>query len=282
MSGGDHMDFLMINSVNSYVKNINLQNKWQRKKDTNNFITDDKLNEKQRLNEQFKKSYMEQQETSPEDETLSSIYSKIEMGSRLTADEMKYLKCKNPTEYQRIINLENEKKKYERQLKECKTKDDVQKLKFSKVASSLSTINSVKNNPNIPDGKKLEIAAQEHKRMTEMNKIECEFVKSGEYSKLPTQADYNKFRNDIKDAENKEKFEKSDKELIEKDFQTGNSFDKEKNDSIDCKEDANEKPSKIQVEQTPEAKKVRHSKAKSSYIKSISDDIDRSSIIVKA
>ncbi|MCM1228192.1 MAG: hypothetical protein NC320_12385 [Clostridium sp.] len=290
------MDFLMINSLNSYIKNMGLNQKWQMKKKTNNFANDDKLNELQRKNEQFKKSYMEQKENENKDETLNSIRNKVNSGVKLTPDEMKYLQVKDPDMYQKLKNLENEKKQYERELKQCKTKEEVEKLKFSKVSASLSAINAVKDNPNIPESFKLGVAMQEQKRLNELDKITAKFVKSGEYDKLPTEAEKTKAERDIREAqeaetreilkteakpetagkaENEFKAEASeDTNAEEKIAAETNSTDiKLENDSDDTPKaaEADKEMTRTDAELTPEAQKVKRSKAKRAYTKSVSN-----------
>lgn len=286
---------------------MGLNQKWQMKKKTNNFANDDKLNELQRKNEQFKKSYMEQKEKEKEnkDEALSSIHNKINAGVKLTPDEMKYLQVKDPDMYQKLKNLENEKKQYERELKQCKTKEEVEKLKFSKVSASLSAINAVKDNPNIPESFKLGVAVQEQKRLNELDKITAKFVKSGEYDKLPTEAEKSKAEQDIKEAQEAETQEILKPETVEKTesevktevsedtnaeektaAETKNTDINPENHNIDTKAVKPEaaKPDKemtrIDAELTPEAQKVKRSKAKKAYIKSVSDTPSEIPIVV--
>lgn len=293
------MDFLMINSISNYIKSIGMQNKWQQKKKSGDFTPDETLNEKQRLNDQFKKSYMEQKENDTTDEVLASIHTKIQMGSKLTADEMKYLQSKDPTSYQKLKSLEAEKKQYEHELKKCRTKEDVQKMKMSKVASSLTAINSVKNNPNIPDGAKLEVAMHEQTRLSAMNKITDKFVKSGEYANLPTEAERYKAEKDLKEAEEAEKIKvvKNDSDPDKKNEVDKADSDSIKNDDNEYKIDDNAKPIKaniknesageehtltrVEAEQTSEAQKLKRSKAKSAYIKSIPETLNEPYISVK-
>lgn len=299
------MDFLMINSLNSYIKNMGLNQKWQMKKKTNNFANDDKLNELQRKNEQFKKSYMEQKENENKDETLNSIRNKVNAGVKLTPDEMKYLQVKDPDMYQKLKNLENEKKQYERELKQCKTKEEVEKLKFSKVSASLSAINAVKDNPNIPESFKLGVAMQEQKRLNELDKITAKFVKSGEYDRLPTEAEKTKAEQDIKEAqeaetreilktetkpetvenaENEVKAEASeDTNAEEKAAAETKSTDiKFENDSDATQKssETDKKMTRTDAELTPEAQKVKRSKAKRAYTKSVSNTPEETPSIV--
>lgn len=270
------MDFLMVNSVNSYVKSLDMQGKWKRKKDKADFSADYTKNERQRLNEQFKQSYMEQQKNNESDKTLSAINDKIAVGAKLTPDEMKYLQVKNPAQYQKLKELENEKKQYEEDLKKCKTKEDVEKLKMSKVSSSLSAINAVKNNPNIPESKKLEIAVQEQRRLGELSKIEAKFVKSGEYARLPAEAEKIKAEQEIREAE-ENSIRTQQQNDNEKTQQAENNESAEKTvapeeEKTEKTGDDSEKPTVEEAKQSPEAKKVRRAKAKKAYKSAVLDE----------
>lgn len=255
------MDFTSIGSLTGYVKNIKLQSKWRQKKNSGNFTPDNSKCENRRKNEQFIQSYKEQQENNQKDETLSTIRTKINSGVKLTPDEMQYLQTKDPATYQKIKNLENEKIAYERELKRCKTKEGVQKLKLSRVTASMSAINSVKNNPNIPKGTKLAVAMEEQRKTEALNKIENKFVKSGEYAKLPDKTEVNKVEKDMQKADENERSERT--ENIKTIF--NNEEEKYKTEESLINDD---KITKFEAEQTQEAKKVKRSKAKKAYLKS--------------
>lgn len=283
------MDFTTIGSVTSYMKSMKLQTKWNQKKSTGDFSKDECKSSLQRKNEMFKKSYMEQQKNNESDKTLTSIHAKIAAGTKLTTEEMRYLQVKDPTSYQKVKRLEMEKKQYEEDLKRCKTKNDVEKLKMTKVSSALSSINSVKNNPNIPDATKLAVCEEELHKLSEFEKIELKFKQSSQYQDLPTEAEKNKAEKEIREAEeaerkeilqnqNKEYVQKSDENQDEQELDNTKTADSEKVDNTvaDAKSEPEsdnnikEAKSKIEAEQTPEAKKLKRAKAKSGY-KSVRD-----------
>lgn len=253
------MDFTSIGSLTGYVKNMKLQSKWRQKKNTGNFTPDNSKCEKRLRNEQFIQSYKEQRENNQKDETLSSIHAKINTGAKLTPEEMQYLQTKDPITYQKVKNLENEKIAYERELKRCKAKEDVQKLKISRITASMSAINSVKNNPNIPKGTKLAVAMEEQRRTEALNKIEYKFVQSGEYAKLPDKTEVSKAEKDMQKADEYERYEHTENS------KTIYSSENEKYKTEETLVN-NDKITKLEAEQTPEAKKVKRSKAKKAYL----------------
>lgn len=176
------MDFALMDSVRSYVKSLDMLTKWQNKKLTGNFTSQSEKTT----------SGVNQNETNKSDSgMMDKIRSKLLQGQKLTAEEMTYLQQNSPLTYQSVKKLEAEQKAYERELKKCSTKEDVEKLRISKLSSSLSTIRSVSNNPNIPEGQKLAICTAELQRVNALQKVTNDFVKSGEYAKLPDEAEKN-------------------------------------------------------------------------------------------
>ncbi len=289
------MDFSTIGSVSSYMKNMELETKFKKKKAEGNLGPQSrKMTELEIKNEQFKAEYKRRQEESDgeDDKTLAAINNKIASDEKLTPEEMRYLKDKNPTLYQKVKNIEDEKKQYEKDLKNCKTKDEVERLKMNKVNSALSTIRSAENDPNLPESAKLAVAQGELRRMNGLNKISFKFVESGEYEKLPTDeevlevekklkeaetdeeekiisaSENDKFKDaeitdDMNDADNTDttvKTETADnmKQVSSNAEKSGTARDK--SESIRKSE-----PTKTEIELSPEAQKIKRSKAKKAY-----------------
>jgi len=272
------MDLNKIGSLSAYMKNFQLENKWTQKKKTGDLGSESKKTEMQRKNEQFKAQYYNQREQNPEDETLKSINNKIATGTKLTPDEMKYLQSKNPALYQQLKNEELEEKAFEDKLKNCKTKDEVEKLKFEKTSKAMSSVNSVKSNPNIPEGTKAAIAGAEMRKLQKINNIVAKFVKSGEYSKLPTEAEVHKVEKEIAEAKQNQTEEilrtenPSDNKEVETKVSTTENADVEKTLIKNTSDNDNEKTPAPKTEKTlseaensREAEKIKRSKAKKAY-----------------
>ena len=294
------MDFSTIGSVSSYMKSMELETKFRKKKAEGDLGPQSrKMTELEIKNEQFKAEYKRLQEEGDEDKTLTTINSKIASDEKLTPEEMRYLKDKNPTLYQKIKNIEDEKKQYEKDLKNCKTKDEVERLKMNKVNSALSTIRSAENDPNLPESAKLAVAQGELRRMNGLNKISFKFVESGEYEKLPTDEEVLEVEKKLKEAETDEEekiISASENEKPESMEITGNTNTQKTEDDPENTGDMkvsdntenvlsaseadtgisetasdrsgsvhNDKPSKTEIESTPEAQKIKRSKAKKAY-----------------
>lgn len=292
------MDFMKIGSLTNYTKTMKLKNDWNKKKRENDFESQSKKSELERKNDQFKADFKKQQEENKTDKMLQTINSKIAAGTDLTPAEMRYLQTKNPSQYQTLKNREIEKKNYERELKRCKTKEDVERLKMSTVSSALSSINAVKSNPNIPEATRLAVAQAELQKLDDYNKINEKFVKSGEYAKLPTEDEVRQFEKDKAEAKEAaiEKLHEAAKKLVsdmEAEFKAkdDNAADTETDiksetelqaevkvvddsaiDNAQHKkiniEEPDERPTENEAEYSPEAHKVKRARAKAAYSES--------------
>lgn len=183
------MEFAYLGSINSYIKNGEMQKKWNMKKSTNNFAADGTLSIGEWIKKQTEKTdsfSLNDDNTDKSDERLNDIHNKLYCGKKLTLDEEQYLQKKDPIAYRQLKASEAEQKSYEEELKRCRTKEEVSRVRMAHTASSLSVVNSVKNNPNIPEGQKLALVAGELQKIKALDKITEKFVKSDKYAKLPT------------------------------------------------------------------------------------------------
>ena len=222
------------------------------------------------LAEQFKAEYMHRQdENEDDDKMLTDINNKIAVDQELTPEELRYLQNKNPSLYQKVKNIENEKKQYEKDLKNCKTKEEVERLKMNKVSSALSAIKSAESDPNLPESAKLAVAQGELRRMNALNKILAKFVERGEYDKLPAEQEVLEVEKQLKEAERAEEekvFDVSETENTEKAGDTSETESENKEFTENAPENISEdKPTKAEIELSPEAQKIKRSKAKKAY-----------------
>lgn len=177
----------MIGNMHSYLKTMERQSLWERKKASGDITA-----KKDPIVEMLQKQVddMHGKNGGPDRVKLSEIHTKLQAGAELTPDERKYLQENDPEAYKELVKEEQEQKAYERALRRCKTQQDVERLKTMQLGKSLTTIKSVENNPNIPLQKKLEIAMREQRKVNNVMESTNNFVKSGEYSKLPTEEEY--------------------------------------------------------------------------------------------
>lgn len=265
------MDFSTIGSVTSYMKSMELETKFKKKKAEGDLGSQSrKKTELEIKNEQFKAEYMRRQEENEDDDKmLMDINNKIAVDQELTPEELRYLQNKNPSLYQKVKNIENEKKQYEKDLKNCKSKEEVERLKMNKVSSALSAIKSAESDPNLPESAKLAVAQGELRRMNALNKILAKFVERGEYDKLPAEQEVLEVEKQLKEAEQAEEekvFDVSETENAEKAGDTSETESENKEFTENASENISEdKPTKAEIELSPEAQKIKRSKAKKAY-----------------
>jgi len=114
-----------IGNLQNYLKNQDLQRKWQRKKD-------DPL-QAQLEHLKIKRLFDPQPAWSVE-----TINAKLAAGKKLTSAELAYLKENHPELYDKAVRIARERAEYERELRKCRTKEDVRRLHMGKTASFLS------------------------------------------------------------------------------------------------------------------------------------------------
>lgn len=281
------MSIMMVTSLNTYTKNMEMKMKWQKKQSSNDYTADGSTTIKDSVQKQLEDIRESQKNGSSQ--MAAQIELKMTSGKRLTAAEMEYLKEHDPQTYQKAKAIEMEREAYEQELKNCKTKEEVERVKAAHAAAALDRVNEVKNNPNIPGGKKLELIKQELFKSSVREDTMQNFVKSGEYKKLPTEAERLKAEKDMEEAKKAELGldEESKKEASKKaadndaESQTAaDSFAEKESDAHTTAatkalletedwevktETVKRKITRAQAEVTPEARKVRQAKAKTAY-----------------
>ncbi|MDE6960323.1 MAG: hypothetical protein K2P27_05620, partial [Lachnospiraceae bacterium] len=110
-----------------------------------------------------------------------------------------------PQTYQKAREIQMEREAYERELKQCRTKEEVQRVKLSHAAASMASVKNIETNPNIPEGAKLGLMMQELAKTKALSDTEREFVESGGYQALPSEEERRKAEKDLKEAEEAEK-----------------------------------------------------------------------------
>lgn len=207
------MDFTNIGNLGNYIKNFKLETKWKEKKDSGDYTKKMEARKAAKKAVEFMAEQM-REEKQNSDKDMQTITLKLSSGKKLSQKEMEYLSKKNPQLYQKAKQIEAEKEKYKENLKKCKTKEEVQRLKASYVGEALSKVNSIVNNPHIPEGKKLELVMEIHAKVCAVVETEKEFVESGEYAKLQTEAERNEELKEKAEAE-EIKPEEEEKEVPE-------------------------------------------------------------------
>ncbi|MEZ3469342.1 MAG: hypothetical protein K1W40_13295 [Schaedlerella sp.] len=274
------MDFSVMQSIGNYTKNMEMQMKWKQRKANNDFTADGSTTLRDSIARQAEEIRKSQADGSSK--LSAQIRTKLAAGKKLTQEEMDYLQKNDPQTYQKAKAIEEEQKCYEEELKRCRTKEDVQRVKMNHTAASLSTVNNVKNNPAIPEGAKLGIMWQELMKTRALEETMGEFVKSGRYAQLPTEAEKAEAEKALKEAkeaelgmedsvESTEKADNDGKEVNEDRAPEGISEDAGKDISLHGSVQRNRavlqerRMTVAEAETTPEALKVKRARARAAY-----------------
>lgn len=116
---------------------------------------------------------------------LQQIHAKLQYGGTLTEKERNYLKAKDPKAYADLVREEEEQKSYERSLRLCKTQEDVQNLKFSRITRALDKMKATERDSSLTKEEKLKIASGILRNLRDINKSTDQFVHSTAFKRLP-------------------------------------------------------------------------------------------------
>lgn len=198
------MNVMMITSLNTYTSNMQMKMKWQQKKTSNDFTADGAMTMEERLRKDAKEA-MGDLMGGGSKVSLGQIQTKLMSGKKLSAEEMDYLRENNPELYKKAKSIEMEREAYERELKQCKTKEEVQRVKMAHTTAALAQVKDIESNPNIPKGQKLALMMEQLFKSNALGDVERKFVQSGEYKRLPTEEEERQAKEDLKEAQDAER-----------------------------------------------------------------------------
>ena len=180
---------MITGTISNAVRQDFLSKKWDAKKKSGNILSkQDKNSNVNRTPEQsMLERFREEMKQNKENSKISGIANKVTNGEDLTPEEEQYLAEKNPGLLNSYRQAKLEQKAYEEKLKNCETKDEVQRLKTNTVNGYLSEMSAAKGTGN--KGAIVATAKKVLAKLKNIEKAEIEFIKSGAYSNLPTEAD---------------------------------------------------------------------------------------------
>lgn len=268
---------------------MKLQMKWQQRKSSGDYLTKGYSGTKESQKDQeLQDPQSRLLESMKPDESASmrqQISTKMMAGKRLSSAEMEYLKENDPQTYQKARTIEMEREAYERRLKQCRTKEEVQRVKFSQAASSLATVKNVESNPSIPKGQKLALIMQELHKFNAMSDTDRAYMQSKDYQSLPTEAEKRKAEEELEKAEKaemgiedrtddsaEETTDSTNKEAVEEAKTESRAPEESAPTETELKAAkravAGQEKTRMEAEVTPEARKVRRAKAQAAYAQS--------------
>lgn len=144
------------------------------------------LTQEQRLLQQFQQQISQMHESNFQQE----LQAKLDSGQELTPEEEQYLEKVNPNALKEHEKLKEEVAAYRKQLQNCRTKKDVEKLKLYKMGQFMSEAKTISNDPLIPKAKKKAMLEQILKRTYAIEKEHNDYTKTPEYQAKPDKEPY--------------------------------------------------------------------------------------------
>lgn len=137
-------------------------------------------------------TYSSVQENSPGDESrLEIIRHKLLLGCELGEDDLKYLKDKSPELYDEYMASEDmrkqEEKAYQRSLRLCSTKEDVNRLKNMSLSRCAARIDHIVKNSDLSKDQIAIRVGAERRKMNDIHRNSSEFMRSSKYFALPSE-----------------------------------------------------------------------------------------------
>ena len=139
--------------------------------------------------ERLLQHYQEQISQMHESNFQQELQAKLDSGQELTPEEEQYLEKVNPDALKEHEKLKEEVAAYRKQLQNCRTKKDVEKLKLYKMGQFMSEVKTVSNDPHIPKAKKKAMLEQILKRTYAIEKEHNDYTKTPEYQTKPDNAE---------------------------------------------------------------------------------------------
>ena len=179
---------ILSGTIASTVQLQMLNNKWMQKKESGNVLSKQELNERSTwTSEQFMiADFQDQLEHNRETQKRQKIDNKIMSGGSLSPEEISYLEKNDPVALKKYRETKEEKESYKEKLRQCKTKEEVDRVKLQKLGELESSLSSVVNAPTIPKSAKLAKAQEILAKTNNIEAAHLEFVKSADYQSMPT------------------------------------------------------------------------------------------------
>lgn len=179
---------ILSGTIASTVQLQMLNNKWMQKKESGNVLSKQELNERSTwTSEQFMiADFQDQLEHNRETQKRQKIDNKIMSGGSLSPEEISYLEKNDPVALKKYRETKEEKESYKEKLRQCKTKEEVDRVKLQKLGELESSLSSVVNDPIIPKSAKLAKAQEILAKTNNIEAAHLEFVKSADYQSMPT------------------------------------------------------------------------------------------------
>lgn len=177
--------FTMAGTIKRSVRMAALDQKWQQKK--NSFGQDKKKLAEMTAEERQLQNFREQAEQMRKSQKHANIDAKLAAGEELTPEEIEYLRQNNPQALKDYEDTQKERESYKRALRNCRTKEEVERLKYTKMGQFMAEAKKISSNACIPKGKKVALLKRILQQATAVEDEHKEFLKTSRYASLPTE-----------------------------------------------------------------------------------------------
>lgn len=177
--------FTMAGTIKNSVRMAALDQKWQQKK--NSFGQDKKKLTEMTAEERQLQDFREQAEQMRKSQKHANIDAKLAAGEELTPEEIEYLRQNNPQALKDYEDTQRERENYKRALRNCRTKEEVERLKYTKMGQFMAEAKKISSNACIPKGKKVALLKRILQQATAVEDEHKEFLKTSRYASLPTE-----------------------------------------------------------------------------------------------
>lgn len=177
--------FTMAGTIKRSVRMAALDQKWQQKK--NSFGQVKKKLTEMTAEERQLQDFREQAEQMRKSQKHANIDAKLAAGEELTPEEIEYLRQNNPQALKDYEDTQRERENYKRALRNCRTKEEVERLKYTKMGQFMAEAKKISSNACIPKGKKVALLKRILQQATAVEDEHKEFLKTSRYASLPTE-----------------------------------------------------------------------------------------------
>ena len=177
--------FTMAGTIKRSVRMAALDQKWQQKK--NSFGQDKKKLTEMTAEERQLQDFREQAEQMRKSQKHANIDAKLAAGEELTPEEIEYLRQNNPQALKDYEDTQRERENYKRAFRNCRTKEEVERLKYTKMGQFMAEAKKISSNACIPKGKKVALLKRILQQATAVEDEHKEFLKTSRYASLPTE-----------------------------------------------------------------------------------------------
>ncbi len=177
--------FTIAGTIKRSVRMAALDQKWQQKK--NSFGQDQKKLSEMTAEERQLQDFREQAEQMRKSQKHANIDAKLAAGEELTPEEIEYLRQNNPQALKDYEDTQRERENYKRALRNCRTKEEVERLKYTKMGQFMAEAKKISSNACIPKGKKVALLKRILQQATAVEDEHKEFLKTSRYASLPTE-----------------------------------------------------------------------------------------------